>query len=274
MGTTNVLKWRKTQSKKGFWYFTAWKWTDGIPSIATINDYPGELQILSGSNPTPVTIDRIEAYSALETLGLFTSPSSQNIKQFQETSEKLLSLVSTVRQTPLCTFKADMLLPIYIHPGLRYIFAGTTFDEDTCKVLDRLFLPTLKSKVGYKRTTKLAIMHSSYRYGGAQLPTCWDLQGSTHLSMLIGHLQLKDIAGQYLFHEMDYLYLHIEFQQRVMSYPITDTQSLAPDCWITNTWHYLSSLDGTTISTSIELPLQRSIFPLRHHHLRQQADLH
>ena len=55
---------------------------------------------------------------------------------------------------------------------------------------------------------------------------------------------------------MDYLYLHIGFQQQVMSYPITDTQSLATDCWITNTWHYLSSLDGTTTSTSIELPLQ------------------
>jgi hypothetical protein len=111
--------------------------------------------------------------------------------------------------------------------------------------------------MGYKSTTKLAIMNGSYRYGGAQLLTCWDLQGSTHLSMLIGHLQLKDIVGQHLLHEMDYLYLHIGFQQRVMSYPITDTQSLAPDCWVTNTWHYLSSLDGTTISTSIELPLQR-----------------
>jgi hypothetical protein len=88
--------------------------------------------------------------------------------------------------------------------------------------------PTLKSKMGYKRTTKLVIMHGSHRYGGAQLSTCWDLQGSTHLSMLIGHLQLKDITGQYLLHKMDYLYLHIRFQQRVLSYPITDTQSLAP----------------------------------------------
>jgi hypothetical protein len=72
---------------KCFWYFITRTWTDGIPSLVTINDYPGELQILSGSNPTPVTIDRIEASSALETLGLFTSLSGQNIKQFQ-TSEK------------------------------------------------------------------------------------------------------------------------------------------------------------------------------------------
>ena len=76
--------------------------------------------------------------------------------------------------------------------------------------------------------------------------------------MLIGHLQLNDIVGQYLLHEMDYLYLHIRFQQRVMSYPITEASSLAIDCWITNTWRYLSSLDGTTISNSIELPLQES----------------
>ena len=80
-----------------------------------------------------------------------------------------------LQQTLLCTYEADMLLPVYIHPGLRYIFAGTTFDEETCTTLDRLFLPTLKSKMGYKRATKLAIMHGSYRYGGAQLPTFWDL---------------------------------------------------------------------------------------------------
>jgi hypothetical protein len=75
--------------------------------------------------------------------------------------------------------------------------------------------------------------------------------------MLIGHLQLKDIVGQYLLHEMDYLYLHVGFQQRVMSYPIADARSLAIDCWITNTWHYLSSHDGTAISNSIEISFQR-----------------
>ena len=39
-----------------------------------------------------------------------------------------------------------MILPVYIHPGLRYIFAGTTFDDETCATLDRLFLSTLRSK--------------------------------------------------------------------------------------------------------------------------------
>ena len=38
---------------------------------------------------------------------------------------------------------------------------------------------------------------------------------------------------------MDYLYLHIGFQQSVMPYPILDSSSLAIDCWITNTWHQI-----------------------------------
>jgi hypothetical protein len=92
---------------KCFWYFINWTWTDGIPALATINDYPGELQIISGSNNQPVTIERIEASSALETLGLFTSLSGQNVKQFQTTSGKLLAITSTLRQTPLCTYQAD-----------------------------------------------------------------------------------------------------------------------------------------------------------------------
>ena len=54
---------------------------------------------LSGSNNQPVTIERIEASSALETLGLFTSPSGQDVKQFQTSSGKLLAVTSTLRQT-------------------------------------------------------------------------------------------------------------------------------------------------------------------------------
>jgi hypothetical protein len=85
--------------------------------------------------------------------------------------------------------------------------------------------------MGYKHTTKLAIMHGSYRYAFPNFQPAGifkDPPISPCSSVTFN--SLKDITGQYLLHEMDYLYFHIGFQQRVMSYPISDTQSLAPDC--------------------------------------------
>ena len=69
---------------------------------------------------------------------------------------------------------------------------------------------TLKSLMGYKRTTKLAIMHGSYHYCGAQLSMCWDLQGPTiNTNLQFGHLQLDNITRRHLKHTINYVYVYM-----------------------------------------------------------------
>jgi len=247
----------KLNLQKCFWYYVSWKWHNGIPRLATIDECPGDLKILSGNDETPVTITRVESTSALATLGVLTSPSGQTTSQFDKLKTTLNAINNTVRQTNLTLEEADMLVPVYIQPKLTYIFAGTTFDSKTCGKIDRLFLPVLKSKCGYNRTTKLEIIHGSYTYGGAQFPTSWDLQGSTHLNLLIGHLQLQDIVGKHLQHCMGYLYLLLGFQKQVMTYPIPPLATLASDCWLTNTWSYMTSIGATLVSDSFSMSPQR-----------------
>lgn len=110
---------------------------------------------------------------------------------------------------------------------------------------------------GFNRTTKLAVMHGSYLHCRAQIPTCWDIQGSVHVNLLSGHLQLGDIVGRHLSHCMDYLYLLLGISDRVLSYPFSKTANLADHAWITNTWDYKSEIGATLCSPSLYIPPQR-----------------
>ena len=72
--------------------------------------------------------------------------------------------------------------------------------------------------MGINKATNLSIIHASHLYGGLQIPTCWDLQGSQHLNLLLGHIQLGDTVGKQLLLTMDYLYMHLGLPEPVMTY--------------------------------------------------------
>ena len=132
-----------------------------------------------------------------------------------------------------------MLLPVYIHSKLRYIFASTCFTKQQCNSFDRIFRPVVLSKMGVASTTNKTIVHSSYRYNGLQIPTSWNLQGSLHSQLLIGHSQFNDLIGQHIKHISDYLYLHIGLKQPIFTYDYNTIKDLIPPCWHAITWEYL-----------------------------------
>ena len=56
---------------------------------------------------------------------------------------------------------------------------------------------------------------------------------------------------------MDLLYLHISYTAPVMSYPLEEQTALAPSCWITNTWQFMTQLEATLVSNTMRLHPQR-----------------
>ena len=242
---------------KCYWYYVKWNWKDGLPELCPITDAPGDLVIISSGTGQPVTITRAEPTSALRTLGIWTSPSGTNTDQLSSTTTALRAIMARLRTTSLMPTKAALIAPVYLHSKLRYIFAGTTFTQKECKQLDTIFLPSLKSQLGYNNKTALAIMHGAYVHGGCQLPTSWNLQGTTHLNFLLGHLQLHDIVGQHLSHTIDYLYLLLGLSPRPLSYDYTTASPLMTSSWIAHTWSYLSSIQGTLTYPSLFIDPQR-----------------
>ena len=90
-----------------------------------------------------------------------------------------------------------------------------------------------------------------------QIPTCWDLQGSLHTSLLVGHTQLGDLIGQYMQHISDFLYLHIGVNKKVFTYDFETIKDIIPKCWHTITWEYLSSIKATATLSMLHLQPQQ-----------------
>lgn len=116
--------------------------------------------------------------------------------------------------------------------------------------------------MGYNRHMHKAILHASYKYGGVQIPTSWDIQGATHLNLLLGHLQTRDLVGRYMLLCMDYLYLTLGLPAPVLSYSLLPyyphhKTTLVPCNWLTSTWHYLSTIHGTLTAQTLRLHPQR-----------------
>mmetsp|Transcript_4931 Transcript_4931/g.7602 ORF Transcript_4931/g.7602 Transcript_4931/m.7602 type:complete len:161 (-) Transcript_4931:1358-1840(-) len=127
---------RKLNFKKCYWYLVKWVWDDdGFPSIATSADIPANMSLTYSSSSESSIIQRKEPTEALKTLGCWSSPSGQQDTQLQETTATLQDITKNIKATPMSQLEGRLLIPVYLHSKLRYIFSATS------RVYSSLFSP-------------------------------------------------------------------------------------------------------------------------------------
>ena len=130
----------KLNFNKCYWYLIKWCWdANGNPHLCSNNECPASLSLTNGNDLHPVTITRIEPTEALETLGVWTSPSATNNKNFKETTHLMTTLATAIKSASISPKDASMLIPVYLHSKLRYKFAATTFTQSECDDIDKKF---------------------------------------------------------------------------------------------------------------------------------------
>jgi hypothetical protein len=68
--------------QKSFWLTMAWQWKNGIASLVTSNQCPGELKMTNGAHTQKEVVPRIEPTATYRTLGVYLSPSEQSNESF------------------------------------------------------------------------------------------------------------------------------------------------------------------------------------------------
>ena len=218
------------------WYIVQWAWDEnGIPSLMQQDELPAELFLTNGDDIVKTKIKRTATTDTLKTLGVLISPSGSNTNQYEKIEFFLTELIIRLKSKKLSELEAFILISVYIHTKLSYIFAGTTFTKEECDNLDKICRPYILSLMGINSKTKFTIIHASHKLGGMQIPTCWDLQGSLHLHVLIGSVQLGDMLGDHLITTIDYTYLHLGLAKPIFTYDFNNIKSYIPPSWITNT---------------------------------------
>jgi len=225
---------------KCFWHSFSWTWADGIPRLATLADSPGEIQLTSGSEGTPITIQRLEVNKATKCLGVWIAPDCSNDDQFNALLRTATNIAGKIRSISLPRYQATMLLRTYIRPKIGYPLTCSTMSKKQCNKIDAQFMPRLKQLMGYRSTIPLPIWHGPSIYGGAAQTSTWMSQGIQKIEFLVGHLRLGDIVTRFLSASMSSLYLLVGQQPALMTYPIATLKSLVnPNWWLSRTWEYL-----------------------------------
>ena len=82
-----------------------------------------------------------------------------------------------------------------LRPAMKYPLCSSTFSIDQCNQIDRSYLPTLLSRMGFNKTTKRLLFFGPPELGAYGITDTWTDQEIAQLQLLLGHLwQENEIA--------------------------------------------------------------------------------
>jgi hypothetical protein len=236
---------------KCFWYGVTWEWINGFPRMQPNSQAPATIQLTNGHNTTLHTIIRKECWEGMRTLGVRLAPlgnfedeHAYRILQFRGLAQNILS-------SPISRFDAYLGYVTMIQPILRYPLGATSFTPTQCATLDASFIGPILSKMGLSSKTPRAIIYGpTDQGGGLGHGNTETMQGQEHLTLILSHLRQQDQLGQVMRISLDTLNLFLGLPKYPLTYDFDQIKKYHEPLWLTNTWAFLSSIDGSVLFTT------------------------
>jgi hypothetical protein len=76
-----------------------------------------------------------------------------------------------------------------------------------------------------------------------------NMQGQEHLDLFLSHIRYRDQTGNILRISLDTLNLFLGLPKYPLTYYYQDIEKYCEPIWLTNTWEFLSSIDGSVLYT-------------------------
>jgi hypothetical protein len=107
------------------------------------------------------------------------------------------------------------------------------------------------SKMGLSSKTPRAIIYGPIDQGGGLgHGNTETMQGQEHLTIILSHLRHQDQLGQVMRISLDTLNLFLGLSKYPLTYDFDQIKKYHEPLWITNTWAFLSSIDGSVLFTT------------------------
>jgi hypothetical protein len=229
---------------KSFWFAMSWKWKGGTAHLETISQRPGDLTMTCGSDPTQITVPRVEPTSTYRTLGVFLSPSDNVEEAYFILKGQMESYASYLIGSSLTRGEAYWSYVLFLLAKLCYQLPCIFLSQSLC---DSLMLHV-------NRNTARSIIFGPEELGGMNLPHLFTYQRYIKLSMFLGHIRVNDKTGKLLRIGISHLQLISGSRTFVLNTPYQPYSS-----WITNGW--LLSLWEFTASTGLTFKIKANWLP-------------
>ncbi len=153
---------------KSHWFVMAWKWRNGIPSLATINDSQAMLQLSEGlATDNLVTVPRIEPTSTFHTLGAYVCLGGDMTEARSILRNKSVEFAWKISSTTLSRQDAYWAYILHFKPQVGNSLPAVAFDKADCTYIQAPVLNAILSKVHLNQNTSRAIIFGSPEYAGA-----------------------------------------------------------------------------------------------------------
>ena len=121
-----------------------------------------------------------------------------------------------------------------LHPAMKYTLSSTTLTVHECVRVDRSYLPTLLSRMGFNRCTKQLLLFGPPSLGAFGFTNTWTDQGIVQIQLLLGHLRKDEEIRVLTNILLETLQLVIGSSLPLFHYPLTQVLKYCTCNWFLN----------------------------------------
>ena len=240
---------------KSYWYLISFKWHNDRWTYRTIADTPGSLAIFD-TNRTRVTLDRLEASEARETLGVCLAMDGNQQAEYEKLRQIACRWAEQVRCGQLSTAEAWFSLNQTIMKTLEYPLMATCLTSSQCNTIMQTLLKAALPKLHIAMSFPKVARFGPRRLQGLGIPHIWTTQGIEKLWAIFRHGDDHTITGFQIRSSIEYYLLELGLPGQLFSYPYSTLKHLATPSWITSLWEFVST-KGFLLSDAIPtIPLK------------------
>jgi hypothetical protein len=130
-------------------------------------------------------------------------------------------------------------------PAMKYTLSSNTLAIYECVRVDRSYLPTLLSRMGFNRFTKQLLLFGPSSLGAFGFTNTWTDQSIAQIQLFLGHLRKNEGIRVLTNILLETLQLVIGSSLPLFHYPSTQILKFCTRNWLLNVWEFLISIHGT-----------------------------
>ena len=243
--------------EKCYWYFTRFRWDDGIWSLAM--DTPPPITISTDNNIRAEIIYKKPTEST-KAVGVWQDIVGSSTEQVKAIIKKIRSTYQALDKYPVPRHLVWLGLRQSLWKSIEYVLPATTMSkEDAGLIAKELYRPLLP-KLGCNRNFPLALRYNPSWLMGLGLYDPFIEQGLSKLLQFMVHGDSNTISGNLFTTSLEHHQLEIGSFTSIFDLDYSKYHFLTSPTWITCLWQFVSEHDINLSPTSPKRPQ-----PLREH---------
>eukprot|EP00957_Ditylum_brightwellii_P104034 7925857-Ditylum_brightwellii.AAC.1 len=142
-----------------YWWLLIWIWDGGKARLATRTEYPETMQITVGQSTTLSIVQRREVNNSVKQLVVLANPASDFSQELEHRKDYSASMATRIRTLCMNPKNAFRLYRNIWLPACQYPLAATSFTEDKCHSIMKLFVRAILPKLGFNHHSPHEIIY-------------------------------------------------------------------------------------------------------------------